>query len=31
MAIPNLISVLLSIPLLIRLQREFFASKDGAP
>jgi len=31
MAIPNLISVLLSIPLLLRLQREFFARKDGTP
>jgi AGCS family alanine or glycine:cation symporter len=30
MAIPNLVSVLLSIPLLLRLQREFFARQDRA-
>jgi AGCS family alanine or glycine:cation symporter len=33
MAIPNLISVLISIPVLLRLQREFFgrASRDASP
>ena len=30
MAIPNLIGVLFSIPLLLRLQREFFSRPDGA-
>jgi AGCS family alanine or glycine:cation symporter len=29
MAIPNLVSVLVSIPLLLRLQREFFSKKTG--
>jgi AGCS family alanine or glycine:cation symporter len=29
MAIPNLVSVLLSIPLLLRLQREFFSARQG--
>ena len=30
MAIPNLVSVLLSIPLMRRLQREFFGRRAGA-
>jgi len=29
MAIPNLVGVLVSIPLLLRLQREFFSGPGG--